>query len=116
MADALRCDEGAHAPGSMSVRAPPMFVHRPNRLREVLTAAQQRHAHATADGIEYDVLDSGGLRFGSAVVTMSSGAVFVTPTELQGVLVRPPFRVTQQPNSQRLASTLAEVLSSALGR
>lgn len=69
-----------------------------------------------ADEIEYDVLDSGGMRFGSAVVTVSSEAVFVTPMELYGVLVRPPFSVTQQPNSQRLASTLAEVLSSALGR
>lgn len=103
----------------MSVRAANVSSYRSNRLRDILAAAEH-HRTATSmatmtDDIEYDVLDSAGVRFGSAIAH-GDGAVFVTPSELYGVLVRLPFRVTQQPNSQRLATTLAEVLSSALGR
>lgn len=62
---------------------------------------------------EYNVVDSGGEWFGTAVNT-SVGVFFVLPPEMNGVRVMPPFHVQSQPSSARLASSLGATLSLAL--
>ena len=64
-------------------------------------------------GTEYDVVDSRGNWFGTAVAT-EAGARFERPLSLKGVQVLPPFRVHAQPNSERLATALGAALSRVL--
>ena len=106
----------------MSVRAPSVFApsaprpQRSQRLRDVLNMGVAYHT--PQQGVEYDVLDSSGRRFGSATATTLArgGHVFVTPIEMRGVGVCAPVVVTNRPNSRVLATTLAEVLGTELGR
>jgi hypothetical protein len=64
-------------------------------------------------GVEFDVFDSRGNWFGTAVDT-AGGAYFMRPPELNGVRVLPPFQVSAQPNSAVLANALGAALSHAL--
>ena len=62
---------------------------------------------------EYDVIDSGGNWFGTAIST-PAGPCFSRPPALSGVRVMPPLHVRLQPNSERLATSLGAALSLAL--
>lgn len=98
----------------MSVRQPRALPAGGGRLRAVLAAGVTAGVvMKEQQSVEYDVLDSSGARFGSAIVT-TEGPSFVTPVEMRGVLVRAPFAMCHTPNSRQLATNLAEVLSSAL--
>jgi len=85
------------------------------RLRAVLRAGVAAGAAPRGQAVEYDVLDSCGVRFGSAVLG-PDGPVFSTPVEMSGVHVYAPFNVSRTPNSTRLATNLAGALSTALSR
>ena len=64
-------------------------------------------------GVEYEVVDSRGNWFGTAV-DAPGGHCFLRPPELSGVRVMPPLRVSAQPNSAVLASALGAALSNVL--
>ena len=65
-------------------------------------------------GVEYEVLDSRGNWFGTAVDAPGGHYCFHRPPELNGVRVMPPFCVSAQPNSAVLASALGAALSNVL--
>ena len=85
-----------------------------SRGRPLTTAERvgQHQPHPLA-GCEHDVLDSAGEWFGTAANT-AVGACFLSPPEMRGVRVMPPFRLRAEANSERLASSLGATLSHAL--
>ena len=62
-----------------------------------------------------EVRTSDGTLIGYATQS-AEGYVFTQPEQLRGVRVHPPFRVASAPSGAGVATTLAEVLSGALGR
>ena len=94
----------------MSVRGPSSRPIESNRLYDVLmtglASQPQRRAVHTTDG----------QLIGHAELTQDAVYVFVSPSQLQGVRVHPPFTVEGGERSQGVASALAGVLSEALGR
>lgn len=94
----------------MSVRTSradqPVVVRRGPTLQTAESVGQQLVS-------EYDVVDSGGSWFGTAVQT-PAGLCFLRPPELNGVRVMPPFSASSRANSERLATALGGALSRAL--
>ena len=86
----------------------PVVVQRGPPLQTAEHVSLQQHK-----SVEYDVTDSAGSWFGTAVQT-PAGLCFLRPPELNGVRVMSPFRVNTSPNSERLAASLGATLSRVL--
>ena len=93
----------------MSVRGPSTRPLESSRLYDVLRTGLASQPQRR------EVYTSTGELIGEAELTQDAVYVFVSPSQLHGVRVHPPFKVEAQ-RSQGVASALAGVLSDALGR